>query len=354
MTMTTRATALLAAATLALGACTHDGTSTGVAPAAGDRPRTTSPAIGELLAGVPGNAALVGFVDLAVAPWSQITRGWPIPLDDSTRQSLDKELRDYLAQTIGLDVSKVQHVVGFASGPPEQGGVLVKTVGGTLKMPGGTAYEGGQQWVISEREKVTLAIRGDVMVIGDEVAVRSVLDTLAGKRKPVTVENPALVELLRKDSSGAGFALAAIKPKELPLPPPASGLQRLAVTFGARGISAAIDGDDATITWLQTMADQALAKALAQIDAAHAAALAGKTNPVEGASAIIGAAYAKSLASHVKPRREGNRLSVSLDLSSAASDMGAAAVIPLIGIVAAVAVPAFMDYMKRSKQPEAN
>ncbi|HSS01048.1 MAG TPA: hypothetical protein VLM79_28520 [Kofleriaceae bacterium] len=349
--MTTRATAILAAA-LALAACKHDGAGSGVAPNA-ERPRTTSPAIAELLAGVPGDAAVIGFIDLADAPWSQVIRGWPIPLDDNARTSLDRELREYLTRTIGLDVSKVQYVVGFAAGPPPQGGVLIKTVAGTLKMPGGTAYEGAQQWVIDKDERVSLAIRGDIMILADEAAVRTVIDTLAGKRKPVTAENPALVELLRKDSSGAAFALAAIKPKELPLPPPASGLQRVSMTFGARGISAAVEGEDATITWLQTTADQALAMMQSQIEAAHAAALAGKTNPLEGASAIIGAAYAKSLAARVKPRREGNRLSASLDFSSASSDAGAAAVIPMIGILAAVAVPAFMDYMKRSKKSEA-
>src|SRR4051794_15261266 len=127
--MTTRATAILAAA-LALAACKHDGAGSGVTPNA-ERPRTTSPAIAELLAGVPGNAAVIGFIDLADTPWSQIIHGWPIPLDDNTRTNLDRELREYLARTIGLDVSKVQYVVGFAAGSPSQGGVLIKTVGGT-------------------------------------------------------------------------------------------------------------------------------------------------------------------------------------------------------------------------------
>src|SRR6185295_15516946 len=64
MSKITRATAYLAAATLALSACKHDGAGPGVAPDRADRPRTTSPAIGELLAGVPGSAAAIAFVDL--------------------------------------------------------------------------------------------------------------------------------------------------------------------------------------------------------------------------------------------------------------------------------------------------
>jgi hypothetical protein len=346
MTKMARTTAVLAAAALALSACKHDG----VAPGGAEHPRVTSPAIAELLAGVPGSAAAIGFVDLSETPWSQIIGGWPLPLDEATRQSLDKELREYLARFLGLDVSRLQYAVGFASGPPLQIAVLVKTVGGTLKMPGGSNHEGGTLWVLDPAAKLSLAIRGDVMILGEQTAVRDALDTLAGKRKAVTADNKALVDLLRKDSNGAVFAVAAIKPKELPLPPPAAGLDRIALTVTARGVAAAVDGDDATISWLQATADRELSKMLTQVEGAHAAALAGNVAPVEGAGAIISAAYAKSFAARLKPGRSGNRLSVSLDLGSA--NMGAA-VIPMAGIMAAVAIPAFMDYMKRSKKTEA-
>src|ERR1041384_2175055 len=234
MTMKKTATAVLAAAALALTGCKHDGSTPGVAsdrpqqpratsPALAEpprRPRATSPARAELLAGVPGSAAAIAFVDLAETPWSQIIGGWLLPLDDATRQGLDKELREYLARTVGLDVSKLQYVVAFASGPPPHVAVLVKTVGGTLKLPPTGEHEGAKLWLLDPRDRVHLAIRGDVMILGDEVGGRDAVDTLAGKRKPVTVENKALVDSLRKDSGGAAFAFAAIKPKDLPLPPP--------------------------------------------------------------------------------------------------------------------------------------
>jgi hypothetical protein len=342
---TTRATVALVAA-LALGACKRDGDSTG---AGADR-RTTSPAIAELLAGVPGNAAAIGFIDLPDTPWSQITGGWMMPLDAETRQSLDKELRDYLMSRVGLDVSRLQYVVGFASGPPPHVAVLAKTVGGTLKLPGGSEYEGGKLWLIDPGDKVTLAIRGDVILFGDGGAVHDALDTLAGKRTAVTADNKALVDLLRKDSGGAVLAFAAIKPKGLPLPPPIAGIERITMTVHRHGIAAAVDGDDAAISWLQATADDAFATMQTQLERAHAEALAGKTNPAEGAGAIIAAAYGKSFAARIKPRRSGNQLSASLDLGAA--DLGTAT-IPLIGIMSAVAIPAFMDYMKRSKKTEA-
>jgi hypothetical protein len=347
-TTTTRATALVAAAVLALSGCKHDGAVTTAEPGAPRGPRTTSPAIAELLAAVPGNAAALGFIDMDDAPWSVLTSGLLLPLDEDTRKSLDKELREYVDRYIGLDLSKLQFAVGFASGPPSpRGAVVLKTVGGTLKMPGASDHEGGKVWLVDPDSHVSLAIRRDVVVCGNDAAVREVLETLAGKRKPVITENKALVDWLREQSHGAAFAFAAVKPKDLPLPPPVSGLERVAVSINATGVAAVVDGDDATISSLQAIADRAFAAGLAEVEKAHRAALAGEPPPPQGAMAIIGAAYARSYAAKLKPRRSGNRLSVSVEVSL--GNGGAPAIVAGIGIMAAVAIPAFMDYMKRSK-----
>src|SRR5262245_55764153 len=101
MTMRIRTIAMFAAV-LALGACKRDGAATdGVA-----QTRTTSPAIAELLAGVPGNAVGLGFIDVAESPWSFAIGGGPFPLDESTRNALDKELREYVDRYLGLDLSR--------------------------------------------------------------------------------------------------------------------------------------------------------------------------------------------------------------------------------------------------------
>jgi type II secretory pathway pseudopilin PulG len=337
----------LAAAALALSSCKKDGAATSTGPES--KPRTTSPAIGELLAAVPGDAAALGFLDLDEAPWSLVTGGWLLPLDEATRKTLDKDLREYLDRFIGLDVSRLQYAVGFVAGPPPSGAVLFKTVTGTLKMPGGRDYEGGKMWRINENRNVSLAIRGEVVVLGENAAVRGALDTLAGKRKAVTEENKPLVDWLRKESSGAILAFAAIRPKDLPVPPPFTGLERFATSIGPRGIAAVLDGDEASISALQAMSDQAFATMLTEASKAHDAAMAGQSRPPEGIVAIIGAAYARSYAEKLKPRRNGNRLSVSLEFP----DTGAAMFVPMLGIMSAVAIPAFMDYTKRSKKTEA-
>jgi type II secretory pathway pseudopilin PulG len=348
--MTMRAAAMVATAVLALSACKKDGAATN-APGANDPPRATSPAIAELLAGVPGNAGALGFLDIPRAPWSLVTGGWLLPLDEATRKALDKELREYLDRYLGLDVSRLQYAVGFVAGPPTRGAVLFKTVSGALKMPGARDHEGAKVWVLDEDSKVSLAIRGEVVVLGESTSVRDALDTLAGKRKPVTEENKPLVDWLRKESSGAVVAFAVIKPKDLPLPPPLTGIERIAASAGASGIAAVVDGDEASISALQAMSDQAFATMLAEANKARDAAVAGTIGPPQGAIAIIAAAYTRNYAALLKPKRNGNRLSVSLDLGPSSSS--AVMVVLVIGSMSAVAIPAFMDYMKRSKKSEA-
>jgi len=206
-------------------------------------------------------------------------------------------------------------------------------------------HEGGKLWIVDADASMSLALKGDIVVFGKDGAVREVLGTLAGKRKPVTTANKPLVEWLRKESTGAALAFVAVAPEDLPLPPQIAGLQRFAVTVGARGITAVVDGDDAAISRLQAMSDQALAAGLAELETQHQAALAGAIPPAEGAMAIVGAAYAKSYAARFKPRRDGNRLSVSLEVSMGDPTM----IVAGVGVLSAVAIPAFMDYMKKSR-----
>lgn len=93
-------------------------------------------------------------------------------------------------------------------------------------------------------------------------------------------------------------------------------------------------------------------KVLAETQKAHDAAIAGNLRVPEGAGAIIAAAYAKSFLAKLRPQRAGNRLSVAVELDVSAT--GAMAAVSVTGMLAGVAIPAFMDYTKRSKKTEAS
>jgi type IV pilus assembly protein PilA len=346
------ATGLVLAATMALVGCKSSKDAGGTSGASASSPGVTSPTIDSLLGAVPGNAIALGFVDMDTPPWNYVTGGAGLPLDEATRKTLDKELREYIDRFVGVDVSKLQYAVGFFAGPPPGGAILVKTIGGTPKLPGATDYQGGKLWVVDPYDHITVALKGDIAMVGTEDAVHGALDTLAGKRKSVAAENAALVDWLHKETKGAAVGFAAVAPKDLPLPSELAGLQRVAASASRTGVRAIVEGDDAAIGKLQAMADQGLAKLLAEVEQAHAAAVAGNLRPPEGAFAIISAAYAKDYAAKLKPRRDGNSLSTVLDLGAPGSEM--MTTVSVMGIMAAVAIPAFMDYMKKSKKTEAS
>ncbi|MFN0251886.1 MAG: hypothetical protein ACKV2T_33730 [Kofleriaceae bacterium] len=332
-------------ATMSITSCKKDGGSDKPAVA----PSVTSPAIDALIAAVPGNASAIAFVDLNIAPWSYLTGGAGLSLDPATQKELDKDLRAYLDRYVGVDVSKLQYAVAFAAGPPVSGAVLLKTVAGTPKIPGAADYEGAKVWRVPG-EGISVAMKGDTVVVGLDDAVRGVLDTMAQKRKSVVVENKPLVDWLRAETKGAVVALAIIAPKDLPLPPQIAGLSRVAVSVGPTQLRAVVDGSDAAITSVQGLIDQQIALALEQAEHAKQEAIAGNLPPPAGALAIISAAYAKSFVAAVKPRREGNRLVANFDLVGQGTE--GMLIVSTIGILAAVAVPAFMDYMKTSKKSE--
>ncbi|CAN5859356.1 hypothetical protein BH11MYX2_BH11MYX2_05890 [soil metagenome] len=344
------ATGLVIAAALA-GCSKKDGGTTGSAPgAAPSAPAVTSPAIDQLLAGVPGNAIAIGFIDMETPPWNYVTGGYGMPLSETTRKTLDTELRAYMDKFVGVDVSKLQYAVGFFAGPPPGGAILVKAVSGTPKLPGATDYEGAKLWQVDPDAHIVAALKGDIAMFGTEDAVKGSLDTLAQKKKSVTTENKELVDWLHKETKGALVGIAGVVPKGLPLPPQIAGIQRGAASIGRTGVRAAIEGDEAAIGKLDQMANDAIAKMLAETEKQHAAAMAGDIPPPESMMAIIGAAYAKEYAAKLKPKREGNRLSASLAFEGGRTDL--LMLTSVAGIMAAVAVPAFMDYTKKSKKSE--
>ncbi|MGE3546660.1 MAG: hypothetical protein AB7L28_22220, partial [Kofleriaceae bacterium] len=344
-----RTAGLVVALIVTVASCKRTGGEAGGGPA---KPGVTSAAIIEMLSAVPINAVGVGFADAPKAPWTMLTDGTFMPLSEPARKTLDKELREYVDKYLGLDVSKVQYAVGFGSVLPPGGAVLIKAVGGELKLPGATDHEGGKLWMVDPRKQLSLAIKGDLVVFGKDASVRDVLATVAGKQKSIVTENKPLVEWLRKETEGAALAFAGVIPKGLPLPPELAGIERVAMKAGAGGFGAVVEGDGATLDRFQSMYEQGSSKALAEIEQAHQAALTGDLRPPEGAMAIIAAAYAKDYAAKLKPKRDGNRLSVSLDLDMSGGNIATA--VAGIGMLSAVAIPAFMDYMKKSKKTEAS
>jgi type IV pilus assembly protein PilA len=72
----------------------------------------------------------------------------------------------------------------------------------------------------------------------------------------------------------------------------------------------------------------------------------------EGAAGIVGYHMAKGFTELIDPKIEGNRLT--LELPMIGGDSAGAMFVPMVGVLAAVAIPAFMKYIKKSKSSEAS
>jgi hypothetical protein len=348
-----KATAILAAA-LALGGCSKDDK----AAEAGDRrsepcgepaPRDTSAAIAELIGGVPGDAIAIGFVDLPAAPWQQVTTGFVAPLSASEQAALDEELRGFVAARFGLDLSRAQFAVGYLAAPAGAGAeptaaVLIKSVSGAA-LAQGEDHKGARLRRIDGETSV--GSRGDLVVLGHDVAVRAVLDTLAGERGSVTRDKPELVEWLKGQSQGAYLAAAVTTAPGLTPPPPLAGLSRAAVALGGDFARVAVEGDDSSLAALEGQAAIFFGALTGEVEGGRQRALGGQGEPADAIGAIVASHYARSLIRRLQPVRKGNRLEVDLQF-----DVGGGGMVYMLGVGAAVAIPAFTKYVEKSREAE--
>jgi type IV pilus assembly protein PilA len=156
---------------------------------------------------------------------------------------------------------------------------------------------------------------------------------------------------LTTDTKGAAIGAAAnlaeiVKMAPIPF---MDGLEFAAANLSARGIRAVATGEEATMATLH-------GKALAVADMARGeletmkSQMSGPDVPAAfGAMQIVQYHMAQNALDQVKPKLDGNRLSVSLDIKMGDPMF----MVAIVGVLSAVAIPAFMKYIKKSKTSEA-
>jgi type IV pilus assembly protein PilA len=150
--------------------------------------------------------------------------------------------------------------------------------------------------------------------------------------------NPAAWFAMAMDFAHPIVAIAW--PEDLPVKRPDKAL----VQFVNRGLVLEVEGSTESLDSMEAMVklgksqvEVALAEVKAQMDTLDVAA---------GTAVIIGDAYFEPVFQKLAPKRSGNsmRMEMTLDVWGGA---------PVIGILAAVAIPAFLKYIKRAKVSEA-
>jgi type IV pilus assembly protein PilA len=268
---------------------------------------------------------------------------------------LQKELREYLVKREGLDLTRVSAVVAFITAPDAKDGAVV------LRMP----VEGTPTWdKVGDADGVALyKVVGPVvaatvptgLILGTEAGVRAALAT-AQKKAPALGKQSLLAPMLEADASAQLVVAGSVDAIS------DAGAKAAAGLYGVKAVSAGYqpgkiyvwaDGEVAGLKAARDAAkgfiDLGLQKAKEEKDKAM---IGGST--VEGVSTIIGYRSYQKLAPKVTPRLEGNRLIVDYALPTegdATTTMMMATA--TAGILAAIAIPAFLKYIKRSKTVEA-
>ncbi len=306
-----------------------------------------------LLAAVPGDAFGVAFVDVRRPVWDALTGGLLIPLPADRKRKLDAELKALLAETIGIDPSGAVAAVAFmretgAGGKPT-GALLVKSIGGTLR--GAQAAGGLSLKILDADAGIVAALSGDILAVGPESGVRAAFDVLSGKDTNLAKANAPFAAWIAKEAAGAYLAAVVWAPA---LKSPAAraqaaqfGLERGLWSATATSIKLLVVGDKDKLATVVKMSRAAIGAGVAQADRAHAQ-IAG-ADPMTRMMVALQYHYMHGVAETVvwKPTADGLRVDLPLRLD------GAGIALPVVGVLAAVAIPAFMKYIRKSKTTEA-
>ncbi len=318
------------------------------APAAGSAPAPAAApaaartadvaAMRAALAHVPADAFVVGAFD-AGGPFLDASLG-AMPffqLEAARADALRAELDAFLRLRTGLTLAKVGALAFFCS--PAGCAALLPGVDGVL-LPALSAPG-------DETLELAVAQRGSLLVVGMPAAVAAARaangsDALAAP----------LVALVAERITGSAGSVAAVDFMAIPEEEVRTTVAQFGVERGALSIMGSMlrveaFGPEPRLRGLVRMIEGGIAMALTMLEVKKERAV--EDGPfLEGASMIIAAHLAAQAEASLQLKVEGGRL-----LVEGALGLDSATVLPLIGALAAVAIPAFMTYLRKAKTAEA-
>jgi len=328
---------VLAAAALALAAsaCDKEGDEE---PGSGESwPGASAADIARALESVPEGAVAVGIMSAPRPFWSYLLDSAFLPMSADARAAMDRDLRAVLGGQLGLDLSKSRAAIGFVL-YPAGGAAVMRDVGGALK------GASGDEPLVVDGDLVA-GHRGDMLAIGLDPAVRAALDVAGGKQKSLAAAHPELAKWIAEQGTGSWVLLAGA-PAAAPVPEPFSRIERVALVVGPGRARLAAEGDPAALAALGKQLEVGMAKAMAELESMKSSAMKGELPGVLAAASVYQYHQMKNLAARVRPKVSGKRLTIEVPI-----DLGnnAMVFVAVVGVLAAVAIPAFMKYMKKSE-----
>ena len=270
---------------------------------------------------------------------------------------LNKELHEYLVKREGIDPTRVTAMVAFTTAPDARDGAAF------LRMP----LDGMPKWEkVADADGVPLykvfppivaAVLPTGLLLGTEPGVRLAISTIQ-KKTPAISKTSVLAPMLEADASAQLIVGGSIDAASDPQLKPVAGLYGVkAVTFGyaPTKIWMWADGEPAGLKGARDAAKGFIDLGLEQAKKSYEKAIVGDST-IEGAASIVGYRSYIKMAPKVTPRLEGNRLVLdyAIPKSEGGGDsMMAMTAVATVGVLSAVAIPAFMKYIRRSKTVEA-
>ncbi len=268
---------------------------------------------------------------------------------------MHREMKEFLVKRVGVDLTPISAVVAFMTGPKDGAAFFRMPVSGTPKWQKGGEVDGTPTYKLDGPVWAALVPRG--LYVGTEAGVKAGVLVALGKA-PALKKASALGAMLDVDPAAVAILGATPAAVDDPAARPIVALYGIgAVVFGfaPTHVFAWVSGDPARLAGARDAAKSFIDLAAEKSKEEHDTAIAGD-DTVRGLAAIAGYHGFRKLAPKITPKLVGDRLTVdypfSLEGEGSASTMMMTTV-AVVGILAAIAIPAFMKYIRRSKTVEA-
>lgn len=338
---------LVLAVCVAGTACTKKSKSTDSAGSSSSAAKLPTAELEAALKAVPAGVAGVASAALPMSLADMTTSFGFLPIDPALAQEMQTALIEHSKTHLGIDASKVRSAVLFVNGEPNvTGAAIFSPIEGTMK--GAASTEDGVNFIdlFEEDDAMIVAAQvGKTLIVGEKSSVKAAVATLKGKQDSLMKGESAFAKSISKQVPSSYFSVT-VDLSKLPLPelPMTEGLSHAGVQIAGEGIHLSVHGKNETLVMLSATAKGGL----------QAAANMAKQNMqdttdqfAEGAAGIAGYYMAKNFTATLEPKIEGDVMTLDLPLGGGSSTP--MIFVAVTGILAAVAIPAFMKYIKKSK-----
>jgi hypothetical protein len=267
--------------------------------------------------------------------------------DAADVKAMQAELDEVLRSRMGMTLTSADRVTAFFT-PVEGIAVVLQGVEGS---PRGKPAGEVAGVALHEVDRVTLAMHDGELVMGERAAVELAIAAATGGHAALRDSDRPLVDALVRKSEGVMLAAAvdvAELPDDLRKEARALGVEQAMLSYGDEGIRAAVYGPPERLARLREDVVRKLDEATAKTELLHEEALRGKE--VWAAIPAILVYYQwKQAHDALVPTLEGRRL----DLHVPVRIDDPTVLTAFAGVAAAIAIPSFTKYMRRSKTAEA-